>query len=404
MTRQVTSVYTSPRARRDFWLFCVATFLGCLTSSTIAYLSVILSSLGVPQAQIGMILSSPLVPVTFAILLSGPLISRFSALGVMLCGQLISLLAFLSLQWDVANPVWAGAGRVLLGLGFGMFFPAALVYAKSKLQGPKTAYLFGIAASMVPLPNIVGPPLAEAYFLAFGIKLFFVVFALPLMASILMLMTLGDEPASNRANASRDLEYWRLLTMRSIGVPLYSVLVVGLAWGFVVSFMSLLLHRRGLNTVYFFSTCTATLFFSRFVILGLLVRTPKEAVVALGLALMAASFFVIGTSGIHPIVVVAAGVAFGLGYSVAFPVLSVWVSDQFRAEQRGKPVALLSALFQFGIYAVPYIVASSAGILSLDAVMIWLSGVAGSLSVALIIAHHWRQHHELVRAKAPLVE
>lgn len=404
MAPQTTSIYTSSRARREFWLFCVATFLGCLTSSTIAYLSVILSSLGVSEAQIGMILSSPLLPVTFAILLSGPLISRFSALTIMLCGQLISLVAFLSLQWDVANPVCAGAGRVVLGLGFGMFFPAALVYAKSKLQGPKTAYLFGIAASMVPLPNIVGPPLAELYFSTFGIKFFFVVFALPLAVSILILITLGDEPETKRTGTPQDLEYWRLLTMRSIAVPLYSVLVVGLAWGFVVSFMSLLLHRRAINTVYFFSTCTATLFFSRFVILGLLVRAPREVVVALGLALMAASLFIVGASGAHPMIVAVAGAAFGLGYSAAFPVLSVWISDQFRAEHRGKPVALLSALFQFGIYVVPYVVASTTRVLSLDGLMIWLSGTVGSLSVALIIAHHWRQHHELARARDPIVD
>ena len=47
--------------------------------------------------------------------------------------------------------------------------------------------------------------------------------------------------------------------------------------------------------------------------------------------------------------VAAAGVLFGLGYSVAYPVLSVWVAEQFEPRQRTTPIALFNTMFSAGI-------------------------------------------------------
>ena len=88
-----SSDYRSARSRTDFWLFCAAMFLAFLTLSTLAYLSVVLASVGMTEGQIGMVLSSPLAPVILAILLSGRLLQRFSPLSVVLCGQFVNLAA-----------------------------------------------------------------------------------------------------------------------------------------------------------------------------------------------------------------------------------------------------------------------------------------------------------------------
>src|SRR6266568_1872945 len=303
MQNEITPVYTTLQARREFWLFCVATFFACLTTSTISYLSVILSTIGMTEKEIGGVLSSPLVPVTIAILFSGQMIARYSALTVVFWGQALSLIAFLSFQYTVTDPFAAGVSRVVLGLGYGLFFPAALVYAKSKLQGPKTAYLFGIYASMIPLPNVIGPPIAEWYFKTFGISFMFVVLSLPLIIGTLIMLTLGRGVQGEGSQTRSGLEYWQLLKMKSIMIPLYSILVVGLVWGFVVSFLALQLHRNGIRTAYFFSSCTVALFTSRFLVLGLLTNAPREVVAALGLALMAVAFLALANAGTVSLVV-----------------------------------------------------------------------------------------------------
>ena len=51
-------------------------------------------------------------------------------------------------------------------------------------------------------------------------------------------------------------------------LPLYTLLIVGLVWGFVTSFMALYLHRHSIGTAYFFTSCTIAVFCSRSVVLA----------------------------------------------------------------------------------------------------------------------------------------
>lgn len=380
------AVFVSRRAKGEFWLFCGATFLAFLTTSTISYLSVILASLGMGAGAIGGVLSSPLVPVTAAILLSGYLIDRWSALPVALVGQVITLIAFVSFQLTVFD-AWAAAGsRIVLGVGFGLFFPAAMVYAKSKLHGPQTAHLFGIYSSMVPLPNVLGPGLAEWYFGTFGLRLFFGVLALPLVVGFGMMLTLDRERRGPQGVGTPREGYGSLLARRTLVAPNVSIFSVGLVWGFVISFMALLLHRRGVPTPFFFSTTTATLILCRFTLLRYLSARPRELVVALGLGLMGLAYLMVFPTDDRAIVA-AGGIVFGLGYSMAFPILSVWVSDQFKAEERGKPVALFSALFHAGIFLMPLVVGVLSRFVSLDALLVILAALAMLVGAALV--GHW---------------
>jgi hypothetical protein len=191
-----------------------------------------------------------------------------------------------------------------------------------------------------------------------------------------------DRRVPEGAGPARE-SYGALLVRRTLAAPNLSILAVGLVWGFVISFMALLLHRRAIPTPFFFSTTTATLIASRFTLLRYLSARPRQLVVALGLGLMGLAYLMIFPTN-DRVVVAAGGVVFGLGYSMAFPILSVWVSDQFRAEERGKPVALFSALFHAGIFLLPLVVGVLSPFLSLDAVLVILA-VLGLLVAAALV-------------------
>lgn len=377
--------FISPRDRREFWLFCAAVFLAFLTNSTTAYLSVILSAAGLPERAIGGILSSPLVPVTVAILSSGPLIARYSALRVAIVGQLISLGSFVGFQYAIPDAFWVGALRMTLGFGFGMFFPAGMVYAKSKLHGPKTTHLFGIYAVMVSLPVVIAPPLAEWYFLHFGTHYLFYCFAVPVAVGLLLMMTLRRDPVESAQRQTQS--YASLLLTRAIALPNVSILGVGFMWGFVVSFMALFLFRSGQPAASFFSSCMLTVIASRTFVLGFLVRFPRELIVAAGLFGMALAYFILGTAPLSSLLVSVCAVMFGFGYSLTFPVLSVWISDQFEPKQRGRPVALFGAIFHVGIFSVPLAAGLVSKYLSLGSILICLAGTSVLLGAVLLWTH-----------------
>lgn len=388
VTAGAEAAFTSSRDRAEYWLFCAAVFLAFLTNSTTAYFSVILSAAGMSERVIGEILSSPLLPVPVAILISGPLIERYSARNVVIAGQSISLASFIGLQLALPSPGWVALCRMTLGLGFGIFFPAGMVYAKSKLRGPSTPYFFGIYAAMVTLPVVAAPSIAEWYLRRYGLHYLFWAMAVPLLLA-LPLMAIACTAETRARTRGRDPPppaegYLALLTRKSLLVPNLSIVVVGLMWGFAVSFMALFLFRSGLPAATFFSSCTTTLILSRVLVLRFLAHRSREAVVAGGMAGMAAAYGMLSAWPVNPLIVVIGGIVFGLGYSFTFPVLSVWVSDQFPPEARGRPVALFGALFHLGIFAVPVVVGHASAVVSLRAVLATLGAVALTFGIALL--------------------
>jgi predicted MFS family arabinose efflux permease len=80
-------------------------------------------------------------------------------------------------------------------------------------------------------------------------------------------------------------------------------------------------------------------------------------------------------------------VVYGLGHTVAYPQLSVWVAQYFAAAERGKPVSLFNGFFNAGIYLTPLIAGAAIGAIGLRGVMLGLVG-AGLAVVAYLVALH----------------
>lgn len=345
------SSFIDVSARSDFWLFAAATFSLFTTNSMLALLSVVFKSKGMAPEHIGIVLSAPALPILATMLLAGPVISRFGTLQVARAGTAIILAAYLSFTFTIDSFMGAVASRVAHGIGYALFMPAAMIYADGKLTAHRKIYYFGIYSSMFPLPNVIGPPLAEAYLRSFGTDRFFWYTALPALLGTVLVYAI--KPAA-RAPVQRTslLEYADLLRQRGLWIPYGSVFCVGMFFGFVVSFMALLLQNRHTPVSYFFATFTVCLFASRFLLLRYLQQLSRAALFTGGLALLSSSYLLLGLAA-QPLAAVLAGILFGLGYSVAYPTLSVWVAQQFAPEKQGMPLTLFNALFTLGIFLLP---------------------------------------------------
>jgi MFS family permease len=380
----VDSSFRSKRDKTEFWIFCAAVFLGLTTISTTSYFSVILARSGMSEREVGFVLSSPLVLVVSAILWSGPLISRFSALRVTVWGQTLCLLSFLTLQFTLHSPVYAGLSRMFLGLGFGIFFPAGMVYAKSKLQGAKTTHLFGIYATMASIPMAISPVLAETYLRVVGFRGLFFVLAIPLIAAIGMMLLLNREGTSE-LGWTKSAGYRELIKQRSIQLPICLIAIVGMLWGVVGSFMALVLDRSAVLPGYFFIACLAVLIAARVFLIGFLTGFSRPVIVTLGIFMMTAAYASLAKFEITEARTVVLGVFVGLGYSMTFPLLSVWVSDQFDADKRGRPVALFGAAFHVGIYFVPLAIGAMGSYMPVHLALLSIAVSSAALTLACLM-------------------
>ena len=371
----------------QFWLFSAATLLTYVTILSTSFLSVILTSASMNQRATGIILSSPIITTVLAIFCAGFLIQTFSALRTAIAGQLICLFSFLSFEWTIPDFPGTLASRTILGFGTGLFFTAALVYAKSKLQGPRTTYFFGIFASMISFPAAIAPTLAEAYFYHYGAQYLFIWLSAPVFCGVIISLLLNaDVTKRDGAFKRSEVTYLRLLRVRAILIPVFMVAVVGLLWGFALSFMALLLHKNNVKTSYFFSVCTIALLSTRVIVLKMFTVALRSYTISAGLWLMAMSYFALSVFQITIVTTVGAAMLFGVGFSLAFPVISVWVSDQFEPHERGKPVALFGACFQSGLFAAPLLVGLFSFYISLESMLLALAVLAVATSTLFLKA------------------
>lgn len=347
------SSFKSARARLDFWLFAIATFLFFTTNSMLALLSLVLKEKNWSADLIGIVLSSPALPILLTMLLAGLVITRFGALQVATGGALVMLLSYLSFELTTGSLASAVISRVIHGFGYALFMPAAMIYADAKLAPQHRIYYFGIYASMFPLPNMLGPWLAETYLRHFGTAQFFLYTALPAALGGVLIFLLKPS-AQVSVQRSALIEYAHLLKNRALWAPYGGVFVVGMFYGVAVSFMALLLESRGVPVAYFFVSFTACLFGSRFLLVRYVQRLPRAVIIAGGLALLSAAYALLAFIPAGNVTILC-GILFGLGYSVAYPTLSIWVAQQYSSDQQGMPLALYNAIFTFGIFLLPLI-------------------------------------------------
>jgi len=334
----------------EFWILSLATFLCFTTVSQTALLARVMESHGLPLPRIGVVLSAYGAAVIVFMLVAAPVAARLGNLSTLRLGIVLLLAGHLSYQLTIGDYPAAVLSRVLQGAGYGLFMPTAMTFAKGKLTKERFVYLFGIYASMVPLPNAIGPPLAEAYLNAFGEHLFFVAGAAPGIVAALLTLALTDDRSQGERGQLPLLQTAMLPGLRQ---PLIAVMVVGAIYGLIPSYMASVLKEKAVPLGFFFTTFTVVLFAARFTLVRYFETWTRRRVVAAGLGAMATSYLVIAcAAGALPVTL--AGIAFGLGYSVAYPVLSVWVAEQFDPQQRTAPIALFNAMFSAGILLTPW--------------------------------------------------
>jgi len=346
------TVFIEKGDARDYILIAASTFLVFLSHSTLVYLAVILRDLGVGETGIGVVISAPLVPILAGMFLSGHLMERFGPLRVVRAGFVMVLLAHLSLQVTVTDVTGVYLSRAFHGFGYGIFMPAGMTYVKGKLRPERMVHPFGIYSSMILLPHIAGPWLMENLYGAIGLGKLFIVTAVPsLLGNMLVRFPrTGIEPGSEEDY----IGYGQLLRMASLRPLFLAIFTVGVVYGIVPTLMALYLKIYNIPMVYYFTPFTAALFAGRFIVIRMIESFPRKFLVMTGFVMIGISHLWLISFRTPPAAILA-GIVLGIGYSLEYPSLSVWISGRFEPKERGKPVALLNMIFHAGIYITPLI-------------------------------------------------
>ena len=340
--------FIDPRARLEFILFGIATFLIFFMNAQAALLSTAFTQYGLPLAEIGLLLSLYGVPVVIVTLFTGKIATWLGSLGSAQWGAAIMALGFMSLALTADHFWLAMASRLAWGIGYGLMFSPLFTYAQSRITGPRFVYLLGLFSSMAPLAQAAGPPFAEFILAYAGAEWMFILGAMPAWMGVGLLAMMRP---LKKPPAAQGLALGEALTP-SRRIPMTAIFVAGAMFGFLAAYMAPFLHGKGISIAWYFVSMTFGIFSTRFIGLGFFQRLEPRLVVASGMIVMAVAYLTL-IIVMHPVAVAGCGILFGAGYSVVYPVLSAWVSEGLSASERAGPQALFNSIFNAGLLWMP---------------------------------------------------
>jgi MFS family permease len=287
---------------------------------------------------------------------------------------------FGSLALTSENFAAALVSRLIHGIGFGLYLPSIMTYGQSRLNQLRFVGLVITFSSLIPFSYALGPAMGEFMLETYGPTAFFLGALAP--ASIGLAMTLGLRPLARPKPLGLDFS---AALRPGFKLPLASLFVGGMLYCFSIAYLAPDLQERGIALAIFFVPSTLATAVSR--VFGSYVqRFHPRLLVAAGLFLMAVGMGALAGFSQIPIVV-AGAIAFGLGSSVLYPVVSAWVSEGLDPARRSGPQALVTTIFYAGLYAMPYplsFLVAPAGYRATEGVL----AVIGFTVASLVLASH----------------
>jgi MFS family permease len=145
-------------------------------------------------------------------------------------------------------------------------------------------------------------------------------------------------------------QFWSLLADPRVRIPALTLLMVGLAFGILTTFLPLFIResRIQMNVGLFYSAAAIASFLIRLVAGRASDRWGRGVFISLSLLLYAASMFCI-SQATTPQLFIVAGLLEGAGLGTMIPILSAMMADRSHPDERGKTFGITMTGFDLGI-------------------------------------------------------
>jgi MFS family permease len=373
--------FVDARAKSEFWRFGAAVFLVSFLYSHGALFAVVFTREGFDLHSVGLLLSLYVFPVLLTSFTIGWVAGQIGVLATTRTAICCVIVGFATLYFTVDSFYGALASRMIQGLGQGLFLGSILTYAQSLLSPRRFVYLLGVFSTMAPLSQAFAPPFGAVILNSLGPKPMFLIATVPALAGLALTFTVRTLP---RAGKPRGLAFGRALRRDRIA-PLTAGFVNGTMFGFVMAYLAAVLEAKALPIGAFFIASTAAMLAGRLLAMRRMEAIDRHLLVGGGFVLEAIAFTAIALAGGSWLIIVA-GVLFGMGYSVIYPILSAWMSDGLEPNERVGPQGLLNSIFCLGMFAMPFPQTYLIEAIGYNATLICLAGMAIICAAALTVA------------------
>ncbi len=389
-------------------LFAVGLFFWSSMASLLPTLPLYVRDVGGTQQQVGFVMGA----FAIGLLLSRPTLGtwadRRSRTSVLRVGTAVVTLAPLG-YFFVTSISSLMLLRAFHGISVAAFTTAYSALVADLSPPQQRGELIGYMTLVTPLGVAIGPALGGfvqadlGYSALFGMTATFGALSWWLARSVEEpKIDRADSPpsskvsAENSTSASADLPFWKLLTSPSVRVPTFVMLVVGLIFGTITTFVPLYIEASSidLNPGWFYTTAAVSSFSMRLFAGRASDRIGRGLFISSALVCYVLSMAILSQSDRSELFLLAAFLE-GMGAGVLIPTTIALMTDRSKPQERGRIFSLCVGGFDLGIAIAGPLLGSVAQYLSYSSLFAIAMGLASIAFVLFVTANSKDLPHSL---------
>ncbi|MDZ8052167.1 MAG: MFS transporter [Aulosira sp. ZfuVER01] len=309
-----------------------------------------MEDLGATKQQIGIVLGSFAIGMLLFRSLFGKLADRRGRKIVLLIGMLVNAIA--PLGYIVVQSIpGLMALRAFHGISIAAFTTGYLALVADLAPEKNRGEIMGYMSLVTPIGAAIGPALGGYLQAASGYTLLFLLSAGLAGIGLLCLVPIVNPPIHKQQQVdSNDSRFWQLLFSPRVRVLASIMLMIGLAFGALHTFVPLFIKAAqvNLNPGLFYTVGALASFSVRFFTGKASDRYGRGLFITLSLVIYAVSMILLWKASSADIFLIA-GVLEGAGSGILMPMISTVVADRALPQERGRVFSLCIMGLDVGI-------------------------------------------------------
>jgi MFS family permease len=343
----------APAIRRNLWiLFTTGLLFWASLTALLPTLSLYVQHVGGSNQQVGIVIGAFAIGMLLFRPWMGRLADQRGRKLVLLIGLVVVAIAPLGYLFTQSIPLLIVI-RAFHGLSIAAFTTAysALVVDISPVQN--RGEVIGYMSLVNPIGMAIGPALGSFLLEWAGYAPLFLMSAGAGFVGLACAFQVDPPPLpplQPTLGQRLNQPFWRLLSSPRLRIPTVVLLLIGIAFGALATFLPLLIQttRVNFNAGLFFAAGAASSFGVRLLTGRASDRHGRGQFITLSLGLYTAAMVLIWTAE-HPFSFLLAGVIEGAGAGILIPMMLALIADRSHPEERGRVFGLCWTGFDLGI-------------------------------------------------------
>ena len=379
----ILTAYSSlqPQQRRSLgFLLVMGLFFWISTSTLLPTLPTYIKSLGGTRSQIGLVMGSFAIGLLCSRTLLGYLADTKSRKLVLCIGVIVAGLApvgYLLIQ-SIFPLI---AVRAIHGVSIAAFTTAYSALVVDLSPTKQRGELIGYMSLVTPIGMSIGPALGGFLQGAFGYTVLFMVSASFGLLGLFLVSSIQEKSRSPRHQSfpsqGKSRKFKEMLASHSLVIPALILLIIGLLFGILVTFLPLFLQETalGFSAGLFYTTAAIASFSSRIFSGPASDRYGRGPLITVSLLCYFISMiFLTQATGSHQVLL--AAIFDGMGAGTLIPMMIALISDRSSSYERGRVYSVCLGGFDIGIALAGPLVGSLGSDLSYQAIFTISSSLA----------------------------